>query len=62
VSQSRSRSCRGKRRYETREQAVQYATWRMRTTGATRKDTDVYKCRYCGGFHVGHRPRKRRAN
>jgi hypothetical protein len=47
-------SCKGKVRYQTPQQIH-----RIRRKAAGRKRrvksrTDIYRCRHCGGYHVGH--------
>lgn len=45
-----SRSCRGKRRL-TREEARRQAAWFRHARMARMRS---YKCRRCGGYHIGH--------
>lgn len=58
----RARSCDGKVQHPTRE-AAYVAMLRFIKAGASHRGLAAYRCRYCGGFHVGHRskPRVRRA-
>jgi hypothetical protein len=46
----RQKACTGKVRYETRE-AAEHARHMANTPGI-----NVYRCRWCGGWHQGHRP------
>ena len=53
----RRRSCTYKKRHETRSEAKAEA----RRIGRTRVEYYcAYKCRYCGGYHVGRVKQKRR--
>lgn len=50
----RRKACDGKVRHGTESEA-------LRTMFAMRgRRLNVYRCSYCNGFHVGHRPRGRR--
>lgn len=49
-------SCTKKNRYETRLKAKRVATARMIETG---QKLYVYRCRYCGGWHISKRRRQR---
>lgn len=50
------KECGRKVRYETKKEA-QRACIRMRGgVGKKQVDMRAYECRYCGGFHFGHRP------
>lgn len=51
----RRKACDGKKRYESRDHALADAMnlqnkehWHMR----------AYHCQFCGGWHVGHMPKK----
>jgi len=60
VTNTKARGCAGKRAYATREDAEAHM-WRLvRSRGAALSGLNVYDCRFCAGFHVGHRPRGRR--
>jgi predicted restriction endonuclease len=50
---------RPKQRHETHKEAEQQLWSLVRDTGARRHALTVYRCKFCGGYHVGHR-RKRR--
>jgi hypothetical protein len=53
---SRKHSCTRKRRFDTKRQAGRYRRWRV-GQGAAEWTCGVYgPCRFCGGYHVGHRP------
>jgi hypothetical protein len=55
----RAKSCQKKRRYATSSEAEDTARHRREESGE--KDLEIYPCRFCGGWHIGHplRPRKR---
>jgi hypothetical protein len=59
MSHARSRkrrSCLRKHRYDTHP-AAQHDLYEVaRTTGADSTGMHVYPCKWCGGYHVGHRP------
>lgn len=56
----RNRGCAGKRQHATRDEAfAQLASLRRRDTAI---GVHVYRCPHCGGWHVGHRLRQRKAN
>lgn len=54
-----ARECIGKIRHDTSAAAHGHAKARMRS-GAAPQAVSVYRCRFCRGWHVGHRPRRRR--
>jgi hypothetical protein len=55
----RRRSCDGKVRY-TEFGAARWAMHRMlRHEGSDGARMNVYRCRFCRGFHFGHAPRPR---
>ncbi|MDQ4096014.1 MAG: hypothetical protein M3174_07415 [Actinomycetota bacterium] len=56
--QTRARTCERKRRYATSGEAESTAAHRRAESGE--QDLDVYPCRYCGGWHIGHTPPARR--
>jgi len=45
----------GKRRYAHKQLAMAHVA-RLRAQGATNNASNAYRCRICGGWHVGHRP------
>jgi hypothetical protein len=53
MTDDRARSCDGKRRYDT------YHAARVAVIKVARQQHDetihVYKCAFCGAFHIGHR-------
>lgn len=51
----REKACTGKIRYTTPEQAysARRSTNRKHYTGPM----NVYKCKFCGGYHIGHAPK-----
>lgn len=51
----RKRGCRGKRRYGSLLQAQICASV---ATRKTRQKINAYPCRNCGGYHIGHAPRR----
>jgi hypothetical protein len=51
----RRRSCKRKRRHTTREGAEDQLRSLERNRFATGMYMHAYKCRHCGGYHVGHR-------
>lgn len=54
MTRTQARACEGKRRYDTKTSAQDHLAALTRK-GATRARIQVYKCRYCGGYHVGHK-------
>lgn len=56
---SKRRSCGKKQRHETRTQAAAHLAALIHA-GAAPFTRQVYKCRWCGGWHVGHRIGSRR--
>jgi hypothetical protein len=56
---SKARECGDKQAFVNRQLALNSAMSRMRM-GATRNDTNVYKCSRCGRYHIGHKKRSRR--
>lgn len=51
---SRKQSCTRKRRYATRGNAWN-SIRALISRGAWGFDLHPYECRFCGGYHVGHR-------
>lgn len=48
--------CQGKHPHAT-EQAARFHSRELYERGAAKPGTlNVYRCRFCGTFHVGHRP------
>jgi hypothetical protein len=50
----RERSCEGKLRYETKQQALNELYRLARTTGTYIRSMHAYRCRFCRGWHLGH--------
>lgn len=48
----RRRTCDRKVRYETQEEASAARTRLFRSGSG---GMNVYKCKFCGGYHIGHR-------
>lgn len=53
----RERSCLTKVKHDTRPGALQHMHYMIRM-GASHGMLNVYKCGFCGFWHVGHRTRK----
>jgi hypothetical protein len=53
---SRHRGCKRKKRYETRRAAENSLAGLIRRRYANPDYMHVYKCRWCGWYHVGHLP------
>lgn len=51
----RRKSCEGKQRHNSKTEAVAHII-NERRNGNT--GLCAYKCRFCGGWHVGHKPKK----
>jgi len=56
---TKNRMCEGKHRHPTRAEALAHIGSLVRR-GAHGGRLNAYKCPHCDGFHVGHRPRRRR--
>jgi hypothetical protein len=52
----RRRACEGKIRYGSAAEALE----RRAALHGGKSQLGAYRCRFCGGFHLGHAPRKRR--
>ena len=48
-------SCGRKYRYETKDEALEFAAHRSRKEW---KMLRVYQCAYCGGWHITHKPER----
>lgn len=60
---SKARSCVGKRRHKTEEQAQAHIRHLVKALGAFAGRYHSYLCPHCGGIHVGHhtgKPKDRR--
>ena len=53
----RRKACKDKVRHETREAA---GSALRKIPPKHRHKMHVYPCPHCGGFHIGHRPQKKR--
>lgn len=57
----RRKSCKGKQRFETLDAAwtaCRSVIRRDRVQGVEPGHMNAYRCRFCGGFHFGHTPRR----
>lgn len=54
----RRNSCTGKRRYESASQARAAISGLFRRKGY-QGYLQAYPCRFCGGYHFGHPPKKK---
>jgi hypothetical protein len=64
VTSTRGRSCDGKKAHPTREAALDHF-YRLVRAGAAPAGLSVYRCRFCGSYHVGHAakvPQRKRAS
>jgi hypothetical protein len=57
---SKARECGDKIRNPTKADALAQSAQMRRRFAATRRTANVYHCRHCGCWHVGHQPRGRR--
>jgi hypothetical protein len=48
----RERTCTSKRAFKTKEYAGMFLENVLKRTG----EMDVYRCGFCGEYHLGHRP------
>jgi len=53
----RRKQCQHKKRHPD-QQSARYHRFLLNQKDG--EQMNVYKCRFCGGWHVGHQPRKRR--
>jgi hypothetical protein len=54
LTRTKNRQCVGKKRNDTRQKA-EAQMWRtIRRYGAAIRRLHVYRCDFCGGWHVGH--------
>lgn len=53
----RRKQCEGKQRFDTQQQALN-AMFRMKRHTGERGHLNAYGCKFCGGFHYGHTPKK----
>ena len=54
---ARERQCAGKRHYRSKVRAK----LALRRMSGPRAGIHPYRCIYCGGFHLGHKPKKEAA-
>lgn len=59
-SRTKGRSCEGKQRHHTRQQAMAHLWSFVNKFGAAPVQVGVYRCRHCGFWHLGHQPGRRR--
>ncbi len=59
MTQTKNRGCARKVRHPSYEQAHAHLMHKVRW-GAYMPRLNVYACRFCDGWHVGFRPRRRR--
>lgn len=57
VTRTKNQSCTGKKRFDTRA-AANDEKFRLRRAGGSWPE--VYKCKFCDGWHLGHKARRRR--
>lgn len=57
---TKARERTGKVRHETKAGALAQSGTLRRRFLATASTAHVYRCKWCAGFHVGHRPRRGR--
>lgn len=48
-----------KQGHATRKEAQDHLFNLVRGKGARRRSLEVYQCRWCGKYHIGHRKRRR---
>lgn len=53
----RAKSCESKRRYATSSEAEATAQHRREESG---EPLDIYPCRFCSGWHIGHAAPKKK--
>jgi hypothetical protein len=58
VIRTKNRACTGKRRHDSRDEAVEHRA-RLLARGAVRLAVYLCRRRDCGGWHVGHLPKPR---
>lgn len=56
---SKARECGTKHRHDTKTQA-EAQLWSLVRAGTRRARMQIYKCRHCGCWHVGHKRKRRR--
>lgn len=53
----RRKACKGKVRHVDAQSAAQ-ALFALHRNKGYQGPMNVYACRFCGGYHIGHRPRR----
>jgi hypothetical protein len=56
---TKGRSCEGKQRHDTKQQAEEHRLSLIRA-GAFHKAINAWRCAFCDGWHVGHKAGSRR--
>lgn len=59
MTRTKARVCGDKQRHDDKTSAEQHRHHLIRN-GASPRRINVYRCPVCGGWHVGHWPRRRR--
>jgi hypothetical protein len=54
----RRKCCEGKKRYDSKEEAGKDLYILVKTTSTTFKEMNIYRCRFCHKYHIGHKPKK----
>lgn len=56
ATRTRARSCDGKQRHKDKATALRHIG-NLARTGANPRRFQAYRCMWCDGWHVGHRPK-----
>ena len=54
------RACGDKNQYESKQKAADVAAYLVREKGAVPERISIYRCDYCGWWHIGHKRTKYR--
>lgn len=54
MTRTPARACQRKMRHETRDDARDHLE-RLIRNGASRARLEIYQCKHCGAYHVGHK-------
>lgn len=54
MTRTPARGCQRKKAHETKDQARAHLE-RLIRNGAARTALEIYRCKHCGSYHVGHR-------
>jgi hypothetical protein len=54
MTRTPARACRRKMRHETKDEARTHLE-RLIRNGASRSRLEIYKCKFCDHYHVGHK-------